>query len=127
VRWGWWRRLARRESGFPPGAEAAAGSIEDGPYARRRAFPITSLKPYIVLARRGTMDSPNDHRPENETHDESPQVSEASIRAMLEQSRQDIAEGRTVPLAPVLDRMRATAERIRHERSRTTGADRRHA
>jgi len=61
------------------------------------------------------MDSPNDHRPENETHDEPPQVREASIRTMLEQSRQNIAEGRTVPLAPVLDRMRATAERTRDE------------
>ena len=48
---------------------------------------------------------------------------EAAIRAVLEQSRRDIAEGRTVPLEPVLDRMRATAKRIRRERAASAKAD----
>ena len=64
------------------------------------------------------MDSPNDRQLEDETPNEPPRRSETAIRATLEQSRRDIAEGRTAPLAPVLDRMRATAERIRHERAK---------
>ena len=44
-------------------------------------------------------------------------VKEAEIRAMLAQSTRDIAVGRIVPMARVLDRMRVTAERIRAGRN----------
>jgi hypothetical protein len=44
---------------------------------------------------------------------------ETAIRTMLEQSRRDIAEGRVRPLAPVLDRMRATAHEVRARRARS--------
>ncbi len=70
------------------------------------------------------MDSPHDHQPDDDAQDEAPQRSEAALRAVLEQSRRDIAEGRTVPLSAVLDRMRTVAERIRHGRPRKTGSDR---
>ena len=69
------------------------------------------------------MDGLHDHQPEDETHDR-PQRSEAAIRAMLEQSRRDIEAGRMTPLAPVLDRMRAVARRIRQERTKNGGTDR---
>ena len=64
------------------------------------------------------MDCRNGRKFEDAAQDEPPRRSETAIRAMLEQSRRDIAEGRTAPLAAVLDRMRATAERIRHERAK---------
>lgn len=60
-------------------------------------------------------------------HDEPPPPKEGAIREMLERSLRDIAEGRTAPLAPVLDRMRATAEDIRKRRLETTRVDRRSA
>ena len=60
-------------------------------------------------------------------HDEPPPLTEGAIREMLERSLRDIAEGRIAPLAPVLDRMRATAEDIRQRRLATTRADRRSA
>ena len=41
---------------------------------------------------------------------------ETAIRALLEQSRRDIAEGRVRPLAPVLGRLRATAHEVRTRR-----------
>ena len=44
-------------------------------------------------------------------------TTEAAIRTMLEQSRRDISEGRTVLLGPVLDRMRVVAKDIRDERT----------
>ena len=60
------------------------------------------------------MDKPHEDRPDDEA-DASPQVGEAAIRDMLEQSRRDIADGRTQPLTPVLDRLRDTAERMRRQ------------
>lgn len=42
---------------------------------------------------------------------------ETAIRAMLEQSRRDIAEGRVRPLGPMLDRMRAAAHEVRTRRA----------
>jgi hypothetical protein len=72
------------------------------------------------------MDSPYDHEPEK-ADAERRQPDEAEVRAVLEQSRRDIAEGCTVPLAPVLDHMRATAERIRSRRGDHTGTGRRPA
>jgi hypothetical protein len=65
------------------------------------------------------MDSPYDHEPDDKTLPQQP--NEADVRAMLEQSRRDIAAGRTVPLPSVLDRMRAAAERIRVQRTKRTG------
>jgi len=41
--------------------------------------------------------------------DDPPSQGEAAIRAMLEQSRREIAAGQTVPMAPVLARMREMA------------------
>jgi hypothetical protein len=55
-------------------------------------------------------------REELTTDDNPPNRDEAAIREMLEQSRRDISEGRIVPLAPVLARMRATAKRVRQAR-----------
>jgi hypothetical protein len=63
------------------------------------------------------MDNPMDHQPEDDVRDRPPQQSEASVLAMLKQSNRDIAEGRIVPMAPVLDHMRAVARKIRHERA----------
>ncbi len=60
-------------------------------------------------------------------HDEPPPPTEGAIREMLERSLRDIAEGRTAPLAPVLDRMRASAEDVRNRRLATTRANRRSA
>ena len=48
---------------------------------------------------------------------DAPPADEPAIRAMLDQSRLDIAEGRVTPLAPVLDRLRAVAELIRRDRT----------
>jgi hypothetical protein len=45
-----------------------------------------------------------------------PRTDEAAIRAMLEQSRLDIAQGRTAPLDEVLDRLRAAADLVRRNR-----------
>ena len=56
------------------------------------------------------MDASHDHSFGDEAHDLPPARDETAIRAMPEQSRRDIAEGRIVPLAPVLDRMRAAAD-----------------
>jgi hypothetical protein len=67
------------------------------------------------------------HRDDSAGQDDLPRMSEAAVRKMLEESRRDIAEGRVVPLAPVLDRLRAAAERVRRERSATAGTDSSHA
>ncbi len=61
------------------------------------------------------MDSPYDHDAANEA-DTTGRQREVDIRSMLERGRLDMAEGRTVTLAPVLDRMRAAAERVRSQR-----------
>lgn len=73
------------------------------------------------------MDNLNDPLLDNDASDGRPLRSEAELRTMLERSRRDIAEGHTVPLAPVLDRMRATAERIRREQEGHEPTDRRPA
>ena len=46
-----------------------------------------------------------------------PNTDEAAVRAMLGQSRLDIAEGRVAPLDPVLDRLRGVADLIRRDRT----------
>jgi hypothetical protein len=51
-----------------------------------------------------------------------PNTDEAAIRAMLDQSRRDIAEGRVAPLGPVLDRLRGAAVSIRRDRTGKPGA-----
>ena len=51
------------------------------------------------------------------TADGSVQPVAAVIRAMLEQSRLDIAEGRLKPLARVLDRLRPIANEVRMRRA----------
>ena len=71
------------------------------------------------------MDSPRDRHPEHDMQDEPPPKNEVEIRAMLEESRLNIAEGRMVPLASVLERMRTTAERGRRVRAENIEADRR--
>ncbi len=48
--------------------------------------------------------------------DDPPPKRESDLRAMLEQARHDVLEGRTVPLKPVMERMRSAAEEIRRER-----------
>jgi hypothetical protein len=48
--------------------------------------------------------------------DAAPQPAEDDVRTMLEQSRQDMIAGKVVPLAPVLDRVRAVAAGIRAAR-----------
>ena len=73
------------------------------------------------------MDSPHDHQPEDDAIDGPPMPTQAELEAMLDASDADVAAGRTVPLAPVLARMRATAERIRRERSARDKTARSHA
>lgn len=51
----------------------------------------------------------------DELLDDPPQRDEAAIRAMLEQSRGDVAEGCVVPMEALLERMRAAAERLQRE------------
>ncbi len=46
---------------------------------------------------------------------------QAELEAIIDAGETDAAAGRMVPLAPVLARMRATAERIRRERDMKTG------
>ncbi len=60
------------------------------------------------------MDSP---REQHRFPDDPPMPTLAELEAMLDESEADVVAGRTVPLEPVLAEMRATAERIRHERS----------
>ena len=58
------------------------------------------------------MDTRHDHDDlaEDATHPATP--SEAELEASLTRSAAEIAEGRSVPLEPVLQRLRATADRI---------------
>jgi len=63
------------------------------------------------------MDNPHGHLPEDDTVEGPPMPEQAELEALLEASEADAAAGRTVPLAPVLARMRAAAERIRRERA----------
>jgi hypothetical protein len=67
------------------------------------------------------MDNPHDHEPQHDSNAPPLQSVEAEVRTMLEQSRRDIVGGRTSPLEPVLDRMRATAQRMRSERTQKSG------
>jgi hypothetical protein len=67
------------------------------------------------------MDHPDDRPAEDQARSDPPPQDEAAIRAMLARSTLDIAEGRTVPLQPVLDRMRATAEAIRRGHAGAAG------
>ena len=71
------------------------------------------------------MDSPYDHTSDDAEIDQSSPVTEIAIREMLAQSENDIAAGRIVPMEPVLERMRATAERIRAGRTLTGQVNRR--
>jgi len=64
------------------------------------------------------MDSPHDHPPATTAPDDHPPMpGQAELERLLDASEADVAAGRTVPLAPVFARMRATAERIRRERA----------
>ena len=65
----------------------------------------------VDCGRRVTMDDSHDPRLDDDGLGEPPARDEASIRAMLEQSRRDILAGRVVALEPVLERMRAMIER----------------
>ena len=55
--------------------------------------------------------------PSDDTQDVPPLPDKAAIRTMLEQSRRDIAAGRTVPLQDVLARLRAKADRLLAEQA----------
>jgi hypothetical protein len=62
-------------------------------------------------------------------HDENgdtaqPTLSEAALRTMLAHGLRDIDAGRTVPLGPVLDRVRQTAEPVWQNRVTNLGAPR---
>jgi len=71
------------------------------------------------------MDSPHDDLSED-IADQPAMPIQAELEAMLDADEADVAAGRTVPLEPVLARMRATAERIRRERNlKETAAHRR--
>jgi len=63
-----------------------------------------------------TMDRVTDHPSDDEAAPEPPTPTQAELEAVLDATDSDVAAGRTVPLAPVLARMRADAERIRRER-----------
>lgn len=72
------------------------------------------------------MDSPHDSHPEDTT-DQPAMPTQAELEAMLDADEADVTAGRVVPLEPVLARMRATAERIRHERALGEATAHRHA
>jgi hypothetical protein len=72
------------------------------------------------------MDSPHDNHPED-IGDQPAMPMQAELEAMLDADEADMAAGRVVPLEPVLARMRATAERIRHERDLKEATAHRHA
>lgn len=103
---GWWRRLARREEDFRRKRLVLVASVR----IDKADFPTPSPGK-TILVRRGTMESHNDDQPKHEA----PQRGEAEVRAMMEQSRRDIAAGRLAPLALVLNRMRTMADRMRNE------------
>lgn len=71
------------------------------------------------------MDGSHDPTLDDDAPDGPPARHEASMRATLEPSRRDIAEGRVVALEPVLDRMRAAADGIRQARTQESKARRR--
>lgn len=71
------------------------------------------------------MDNSSEHQPGDAYLDDPPPRDEAAIRARLEQSRRDITDGRVVPMEPVLERMRAVAERLRREKGRDVPTSRR--
>ena len=61
-------------------------------------------------------DSLRDTHPEDDGTDRPAMPTQAELESMLNAAEADVAAGQVVPLEPVLARMRATAERIRHER-----------
>ena len=63
------------------------------------------------------MDNAQDLQPAN---DYPPVPSEAELRAIMEQSDQDVALGLTVPLADVLAELDSTADRIEARRAKPT-------
>jgi hypothetical protein len=73
------------------------------------------------------MDGSHDPTLDDDAFGSPPARDEASVRAMLEQSRRDIAAGRIVALEPVLDRMRAAADGIRLGGTKDSKAGRRRA
>lgn len=63
------------------------------------------------------MDTPHPYQSEEDALDGPPMPTQAELEAMLDADEADVATGRTVPLEPVLARMREVAERIRKERA----------
>jgi len=63
------------------------------------------------------MDNPHDHHPEKDTAAAPPTPTQAELEAVLDADEADVAAGRTVPLEPVLARMREAAELIRQKRA----------
>lgn len=63
------------------------------------------------------MDSRRDYQPENDGADGPAMPTQAELEAMFDADDADVEAGRTVPAEPVLAEMRATAARIRRERS----------
>lgn len=72
------------------------------------------------------MDNPHEYHVEDSAGQPA-MPTQAELEAMLDADEAGVAEGRVVPLGPVLARMRATAERIRRERNRKEAAAHRHA
>jgi hypothetical protein len=64
------------------------------------------------------MDGLGEQRREDDEGDGPPMPSLAELEAGLARSREDIAAGRTEPLEAVLDRLTASAARVREARRR---------
>jgi hypothetical protein len=67
------------------------------------------------------VDSPQDYRPDEDAADAPPMPKQAELEALFDAGEAEFAAGRTVASAPVLARMRLTAERIRRERAAENG------
>jgi hypothetical protein len=69
------------------------------------------------------MDRRNERFDEDAAQNDPPGSSAEAMLAMSEQSRRDVAAGRTMPLPPVLVRLRARAAAIRRDRAGAGQAD----
>jgi hypothetical protein len=63
------------------------------------------------------MDNPQDLYAKDATLSHPPMPTQGDLELVLDASQADVAAGRIVALAPVLAKIRATAERIRQERT----------
>jgi len=73
------------------------------------------------------MDSRRNYQPKDDGMDSPPIPTQAELEALLDADDADVAAGHIVPAEPVLTEMRATAARIRRERTAKEVTAPRHA